>query len=519
MARKFKVSAVLDAEDRASATVGRVESRFRRFGNFLTARFAVGIVGVTAAIAGLVRGLRAVVTAAQAQEDAVNRLNAALAPLGDRADGVSQSLQEQAAALQQVTKFGDETIIEGQALIASFNRNEEAIKQATVAALDLASATGQNLQSAFLLLGRAAAGETSTLSRYGIVLDESIPKSERFAAAVAKINEQFGGQAQAQVDTFTGRIAQLSNAWGDQLEVVGDALIKNERISNSIESLTTSLTENSRALAKTVGLFTEFGIVLARVVTGPLRTLGGLIVDAVSALGLLADETEIVVGRQESMEATAKRLGFSVKELDRRLAEARKQTAELGAEMKEGAEDAATHSEALKTNAEAAKETADSYRDAVESVKAFGAVTSVQLEAQILEITAALVQQRDILGEHSREYLKLEEVATQKIESLRARIESLRDGYGDLNDTLGIVVGTHDDFSDSLTRSAAALDSETDAIARNTAAQRQNATTVSSSGALRDPSGLTPFQFGTGKFTFINGRRAQVFPDGRVVFP
>ena len=97
----------------------------------------------------------------------------------------------------------------GQALVASFTKNVEEIKAATQAALDLSAATGQDLNSAFLLLARAAAGETSMLSRYGITLDESIPKSEKFAAAVEKINEQFGGQAAAQAQTFSGLLAQL----------------------------------------------------------------------------------------------------------------------------------------------------------------------------------------------------------------------------------------------------------------------------------------------------------------------
>ncbi len=55
-------------------------------------------------------------------------------------------------------------------------------------------------------------------------------------------------------------------------------------------------------------------------------------------------------------------------------------------------------------------------------------------------------------------------------------------------------------------------------LERNTQAARANAAAV---GGTIDPSrvGTTGLQFAGGKFVFINGRRAQVFPDGRVVYP
>ncbi len=48
------------------------------------------------------------------------------------------------------------------------------------------------------LLGKAYAGNTSALGRYGIVVDETIPKAEKFEAVLRQLEARFGGAAQAE---------------------------------------------------------------------------------------------------------------------------------------------------------------------------------------------------------------------------------------------------------------------------------------------------------------------------------
>ena len=62
---------------------------------------------------GLITGFEKVIELAGAQELAEKKLEASLGK-------VSQALLAQASALQQVSMFGDEAIIEAQALIAAF---------------------------------------------------------------------------------------------------------------------------------------------------------------------------------------------------------------------------------------------------------------------------------------------------------------------------------------------------------------------------------------------------------------
>ena len=131
MARDQKVKVRIQAKDEASATVQKTQTSLQRLGNFVKTNLAASMISVTAVVYGFVRALTAAIKASAEQELAVRKLDAALSPLGDKAGAVSKELQEYAAALQQVTAYGDETIIAGQALIASFTKNTDEIKGAT----------------------------------------------------------------------------------------------------------------------------------------------------------------------------------------------------------------------------------------------------------------------------------------------------------------------------------------------------------------------------------------------------
>lgn len=174
------------------------------------------------------------------QETAVAALNQALVNQGKFSEATSKDLQNYAASLQKATTYGDELIIGVQAQLASFGLEGEELKKTTKATLDLAAAKKIDLRSAADLLGKAFVGETGTLSRYGIVLGDNIPKTEKFAVAMDKVNQMFGGQAEARARTFTGQVEQLGNAFSDLQEEIG-ALIAGE--GNSLVSLLTTFVE------------------------------------------------------------------------------------------------------------------------------------------------------------------------------------------------------------------------------------------------------------------------------------
>ena len=165
----------------------------------------------------LIAGIKGAVNAFGEQELAEKKLEASLGK-------TSQALLDQAAALQQVSVFGDETIISAQALIGAFVKDEEQIKLATKATLDLAAAKGMDLVVAADLVSKTLGSSTNALSRYGIEVKGAVGSTERLESLTGNLANVFGGQALAQSETMTGSLKQMSNAVGDAAESIGEIL-------------------------------------------------------------------------------------------------------------------------------------------------------------------------------------------------------------------------------------------------------------------------------------------------------
>lgn len=180
------------------------------------------------------------------QELAVKKLDTALKAQHLSVASVSPAYQEMAAQFQRTTKYGDELTIEMQALLTQIGGvMPSQMRGATQAAMDLASGLGVDLRTATMLVGKAFAGETGTLTRYGIVIDETKLKTEGASAVLDAIQSKFGGQAQAEVETYAGKVQQLGNAWGDFKEQIAKSFMESPQLEAALRALTERLQDNT----------------------------------------------------------------------------------------------------------------------------------------------------------------------------------------------------------------------------------------------------------------------------------
>ena len=91
--------------------------------------------------------------------------------------------------------------------------------------LDISAATGRDLESVTLALGRAATGQIGALTRLGIPLDEGAKKTKDFGAVLTTLEGQFGGAAAVAADTFSGRVKILKTSLGEVVEEIGFLLL------------------------------------------------------------------------------------------------------------------------------------------------------------------------------------------------------------------------------------------------------------------------------------------------------
>lgn len=178
----------------------------------------IKMVAIVAAFRGVIRIIKTSLDNYDKQVKAEKSLQVALGK-------TSKELLSQASALQKRTRFGDESIIAGQAFLAQMGLEEQQIKRLTPAILDMAEAKGMDLKTAFDLVSKTVGSSTNALSRYGLTIEGVAKSDARVESAVKALSGAFEGQAEAAL-VGTGIITQFSNIVGDLKERLGGLLIK-----------------------------------------------------------------------------------------------------------------------------------------------------------------------------------------------------------------------------------------------------------------------------------------------------
>lgn len=214
---------------------------------------AAGILGLAVAWNKLKTATKEYVNLASVQEEAETDLAAVLRATGNASGYNIIQLKAMASAMQKVTRYGDEAILSGMSILATFKQiRGEGFEKATMAALNLSQTMKQDLKSSMVQLGKALndpiTGLTA-LTRVGITFKDSqkdmittLQESGDIMGAqsviLAELESQFGGSATVAIEIFSGRMDQAKNALGDTKEEMGFLITKNQFFIESAQMAT-----------------------------------------------------------------------------------------------------------------------------------------------------------------------------------------------------------------------------------------------------------------------------------------
>ena len=238
-------AAVAASTKKATEAVKKSADQAKKTGRAFTglAGSVKGLVGAYLGIQGIRIATQFLVGTAQAaivQEQALTKLQAVVKSTGGSAGFTAEALAQMAGSLQKTTIFGDEAIINMQALLATFTQVRGPIfQEATKAILNVSNVMGGDLQGAALQVGKALNAPIegiSALSRSGIQFSQSqkdmiksLVETGRVAEAqkmiLAELEIQFGGSAEAAAKTASGGYLQMQNRLGDIREEIGARVI------------------------------------------------------------------------------------------------------------------------------------------------------------------------------------------------------------------------------------------------------------------------------------------------------
>lgn len=201
--------------------------------------FVTGIGGLAAGIGGVLGSVWAVGESVSGYKEALEgqrKLASVLEATGNAAGLTQADIENFAGEMQNLTNFeGDATVAAASMLAAFTNVKGDVFTDAIEQAMNLSTVMGGDLESNVKLLGKAlndSADGLAKLEKAGVAFTESEKKQIAAMqesgnmmgaqeAILAKLNDSFGGAAEAVADPWT----QLTNVVGDVGEMFGSILL------------------------------------------------------------------------------------------------------------------------------------------------------------------------------------------------------------------------------------------------------------------------------------------------------
>lgn len=236
MAREIKYGILLWLRDQVSGGLGKVEAKFRRFGEATAAASRKARYGLLA-MAGAVT---AITYAAAKQEKADRALADALKSVNAYSDERFKLLKDQAAAIQELTTYGDEEIEALQAQALNLGIQADKLDDVIRGSIGLSKALNLDLNTALRYTALAMQGEYTVLQRYVPALRMAQTEGEKLAIVQDLMRRGFE-QARGEAETLTGRLKQLKNTFGDLLETIGQAILGTDSWAGALDKLKAKL--------------------------------------------------------------------------------------------------------------------------------------------------------------------------------------------------------------------------------------------------------------------------------------
>lgn len=138
--------------------------------------------------------------------------------------------------LQNATGVMDDKLRPALGKLLIGGRSVEQSQKDLAVALDIAAARGVDLDTVVTAMGKAAIGNTTTLSRLGVATKNAAGETLSYDQILQEASRTMGGAAAAAADTAAGRAAILNAQFADLKEKIGTGLLP------VMEALTAALT-------------------------------------------------------------------------------------------------------------------------------------------------------------------------------------------------------------------------------------------------------------------------------------
>lgn len=171
------------------------------------------------------------------QENALRKVGQALFANGQYSATAVAEFDEYSDSIERMTGVAGDQILSQIAIAKSFGATNKQAKDLVLAAINLSATFGGDLDTSVKQLGQTMNGEVGKLGKLVPELKNLDKEALKSGRALEIINEKFAGAGASQVETYSGRVTQLSNSFGKLQEELGNFVTKNEITKTTLAGL------------------------------------------------------------------------------------------------------------------------------------------------------------------------------------------------------------------------------------------------------------------------------------------
>lgn len=248
---QFGAKAVKSIKDVESGFNGAQGSVKELGGVFSTLKNSFGVVATgIAGIVGLFKGLEASIKEATDEAKELKQIEFALRATGEASDVSVKSITDFTESIRKATTIDDGFVNQLFVQAKAFGINTEDAKKLTQAAIDLAAATGQDVETSLRQLGGTLDGSAGKINLLGAEFRNLSTEQLKNGEAIDLVSKKYGGSAAAEADTYQGSVNRLSNSFKDLATEVGKAVTESDLFKESANALSSVVEAQAKEVEK-----------------------------------------------------------------------------------------------------------------------------------------------------------------------------------------------------------------------------------------------------------------------------
>ena len=273
--------------DKAKREFAQLEGVGKKTGFLLKKAF----IPATAAIAGLAAAATSAVNAALEDQAAQAKLEGQLRRSTKATDAQVKIVNDLIDSQAKLTGIADDQLRPAMTALATATGSVTASTKLLTLAMDISVATGKPLEQVAAALGRAYNGQYTALQKLDPTLRELVKSGGSADEVFGRLNEKFGGAAQAQAETTAGKFQVFKVRMDELKETIGASLLPVvERLIQVLERLAGWAEKNPtlfRNVALAIGAVSAAIVVLnVALATNPIVLLAGAVVGLAAVIAL-----------------------------------------------------------------------------------------------------------------------------------------------------------------------------------------------------------------------------------------